>query len=136
MACLVHVTQGIAMVLAKEPILITATSMWYRFGLGNATAGMLLIGVGMLALYGTLAESTSRLHLAYHLMMIVPQQLVLFSAALAAVTAINEGRYADGVVRPVAFILADQAIYPFFACCHLFAVLNQFIYDPLITKCA
>jgi hypothetical protein len=60
--------------------------------------------------------------LSYKVIAILPQQFILLVAMLGAVSAIFSQSFADGVVRPFAFIAADQGIYILIALVHLWAL--------------
>jgi hypothetical protein len=53
----------------------------------------------------------------------LPQQAVLLMSAWAALTAMWSGEFADGVSRPVAFIVADQAPAVIAAALHAVAIV-------------
>lgn len=42
----------------------------------------------------------------------LPQLFIIMTAGIGALVCIARGSYADGVPRPVPFIMRDQAIYP------------------------
>jgi len=52
------------------------------------------------------------------------QQTIMITSAMSAVTAVIDGSYADGVLRPMLFILADQAWTIVGAVMHTFAILD------------
>jgi hypothetical protein len=55
---------------------------------------------------------------------LLPQQALLYVAALGGVEAVLDGQYADGVQRPYEFILTDQLWMVAFAVIHTFAMLE------------
>ena len=59
-------------------------------------------------------------------LLVLPQQAVLFISAWTALTAMIEGHFADGVARPTAFIVADQAPAIIAAVLHTAAIIMGF----------
>lgn len=63
--------------------------------------------------------------------MLIPQQSILIMCALSAVYCIVQSSYADGVIRPRAFIFTDQIRLVLLAFFHTFAIVqthsNDFI---------
>lgn len=55
-------------------------------------------------------------------LLMVPQQFFLFVGAGGAVEAMWEGHFADGVVRPHTFLIADQIHMVLTAICHSLAM--------------
>lgn len=58
---------------------------------------------------------------------ILPQQLVLVYSAIGALEAMVLSTFADGVIRPREFIVADQAPAIFLAAFHTAAIVEAFI---------
>ena len=131
-ACVVHIIQGIAMLVSSQPIMTISTAMMYSFP--GKLPGIILILIGSLALYGTITPSRTSSSLITHMLMIVPQQCVLFSVAFITFNAMHSGRYVDGTIKSVAHITAGECIHPVFAFCHLCAVINQFLCNPLVSE--
>lgn len=57
---------------------------------------------------------------------LTPQQITLLISAFSAITFIVQGHYADGVERPVTFILPDQALVVVTAIVHTCALLGYY----------
>jgi hypothetical protein len=129
MASIVHMTQGICMFFAHEPIIVTSVSMLYLFPW--KLPGLILFAAGLLALYGIAFPMKSDKLLPFHVLAVVPQQIFMLTAAWAGLDAMHAGHFADGVVKSTSFITVDQCIYPAFALCHFASVINHFISDPL-----
>lgn len=55
-------------------------------------------------------------------LLLIPQQVLLMMSASGAVEAIWLAQYADGVVRPRAFLAADQIYSVLAAVCHTIAI--------------
>ena len=62
-------------------------------------------------------------HRLVTLLCLLFQQFLLFLAASSALDVVISGRFADGVVRFHAFILADQIIYLLLAIFHTWAII-------------
>ena len=67
-----------------------------------------LIAVGILFATVVLAIVALYWHIWWGTVLLVPQQTLLIISAWGSLHAILRGSYADGVLRPVEFILADQ----------------------------
>ena len=81
---------------------------------------VLLLATSALATYGlTKAQSPYTRALC-----LIPQQGAVIATAGGAIAAVISGHYADGVMRPAAFILADQLPSILIAVFHTFAVFD------------
>lgn len=108
--CFLHFLTALLLCLSAAPMQVTA--VWalasvvgeYRFVLAALYAG-----AATLALWRERHEQTlcGRSVLWY-----LPSFFILTTAGIGALVCITRGAYADGVPRPVSFILRDQAIYP------------------------
>ena len=58
-------------------------------------------------------------------MLLIPQQLILLISGIGAIHAMRLSQFADGVVRPWAFIAADQTPYVLVAALHTLAILDH-----------
>lgn len=56
--------------------------------------------------------------------LLLPQQTILFLSAVGAVEAMYLSAYADGVLRPRAFLIADQLPAVLLAVAHTIAIIN------------
>ena len=111
--CFLHFLTALLLCLSPAPLGVTA--VWalaavvgeYRFVL----AGIYAIAAA-LALYREYGEAGIR---GRSVVWYLPQLFIVLTAAGGALVCIFRGAYADGVPRPVPFILRDQAIYPILA---------------------
>ena len=62
--------------------------------------------------------------------LVLPQQFMLMVSALGACIAIWKSQFADGVDRPRAFIMADQAPAILMAIFHTMALLEIYVWNP------
>jgi hypothetical protein len=94
-----------AITLAVDPVSRNATALNALVKVfGNFTMGV-LISIVILTLIG-LFWVRKRIST---ILLLIPQQLILFIAAEGSLMAVYRGTYADLVVRPRMFIAADQA---------------------------
>jgi hypothetical protein len=63
----------------------------------------------------------------------LPQQAILIMSAWTALTAMWSGEFADGVSRPVAFIVADQAPAVIAAALHAVALVLNIMPFPRLS---
>ena len=118
-AALLHYVWAGALII--DPRAGEATSMSGLFDLfGRETLIVILIGVATLALVYVFLFSERRVEAA---LFALPQQAILLMSAWTAITAMGSGHFADGVVRPIPFILADQAPAVIAAVLHAAAIL-------------
>ena len=61
------------------------------------------------------------------ILLIIPQQFLLIISAHGAITAMVLSQFADGVIRPRAFIMADQMAPVLIAIFHTCAVLEPYV---------
>jgi hypothetical protein len=88
---------------------------------GSTLAGILMLTASALALIVIFRRVESA---RWSLLLLLPQQALLYLAAWGGLQAILEGQYADGVTRPYTFILTDQLPMMLFALIHTIAVLE------------
>ena len=86
-----------------------------RFGAASAVLGAALLAGW--ALWRGKVDTVS-------LLALLPQQMILILSAAAAAEAIWGSQFADGVVRPRAFILTDQIPAVLIAIAHTAAILD------------
>ena len=86
---------------------------------------LILIGVSGLSVAGLLPPTPSTI------LLLMPQQAILVMCASSSVLAAVSASYADGTLRPVAFIAADQAAIILVAIVHMFAIVRLAIYMNL-----
>lgn len=116
-ACVLHVAQGVA-VLA-DPAALHITPIAGIAWIGRWGTGSVLISVAVLALLGL----RSWLGIL-GVILALPQQALLVATAYSALAAILRQSYADGVLRPLAFIAADQIGTVLLAIVHSVAIVD------------
>lgn len=118
-----HWLWGSMLQLGTAPLGITAISSLTHFGFVSAPyVGLMLLTVSMLAAISRAAPKS------VSLLFMIPQQLVLVVSALGAITAMQTGTFADGEVRPIPFIVADQAPSVLIAVFHILSVYSNYFY--------
>jgi hypothetical protein len=100
-----HLIWGVLLWRSDAPLGVTAIEALHRYtsllGLGHYGLSVLVTTVAVLALIGTIVHPR-------HFYLLMPQQIVLMMSAAGAVQAMWLGQFADEVLRPSAFIAADQ----------------------------
>lgn len=115
-----------ALLLASEDVLwITAIHHTAALGFGRWSLACLYLAVAGLSLFGLV----KKLRPQVALLLMLPQQFVLTFSAIGAIGSIVASQFADGVIRPRAFIAADQCPAVFLAIGHTGAILTQFFAD-------
>ena len=123
-------------------VILVDRSAAYSTALGEVTrtigsvglTSALLFMVSLLAISGLLRNKAAG---PLSILWFLPQQAVLVISAWGASAAIQSSAFGDGVVRPQAFILADQLPHIIFAATHTAAILDPFTkiwYDMLEGK--
>lgn len=111
--CVLHGLTALLLCLSPAPLGVT--SVWALakvFGDSRFVLAAIYAAATALAVFReSKAASLSGRSVIWYL----PQLFIVTVAAFGALVCIAHGAYADGVPRPVAFILRDQAIYPILA---------------------
>lgn len=112
---------------------VWAACLWIDPAAGQATSLARLSSVIGPDLLPFLLFAVSTLALVYvfflaemrllGLLCVLPQQVILLMSAWTAVKAMSAGSFADGVLRPTAFITADQAPAVIAAILHTLAII-------------
>ena len=118
-AVLLHLVVGVLLVGDASAGNATATHSLLDLYDSPKLVGMALILAALLALVGILRPS-SRLTL----LLLLPQQFALIVSAGGAVNAMWLSQFADGVMRPRPFIIADQSPVALMAILHTLAIID------------
>lgn len=113
-----HVVTALSLLVYELRIVPTSLGDLQGF-LSQPILGALLLIAAGLTWWG-MQQSTARRALSLFAL----QQSLLTVSSISAVTAIISGHYADGVARPMAFILVDQLPMVMIAVLHSFAVVS------------
>ena len=109
-----------ALLIAISPAAVGATpvaAINYVFPTRN-TLVLILVIVSLLGLCGLLVS------IPWSVLFLLPQQSMLLISAIGAIEAIASSQYADGVIRPMAFIAADQIHVVFASLGHAAAIIG------------
>ena len=118
-AIILHWLWGCMLLASNDPLAITAINAVSRFGLVYpSSASILYFFVSSLAIIGIMAPRP------VGLIFLIPQQIVLYVSAYGAILAMSTGRFADGVQRTPAFLIADQAPAVIIAFLYTFVVIE------------
>lgn len=118
-----HWLWGALLLSSPAPLNITAINSLTHFGfISSSYVGVLFLVVAFLA---AISRATPK---AVSIFFILPQQLVLLVSAVGAVTAMISGTFADGVVRSVPFLIADQAPAVLIAAFHILSVYKDYLF--------
>jgi hypothetical protein len=123
-AVLLHFLWGILLILGNDSILnITAIHSIIKYiPIHNPLFhGLLFFIVGGCAGIGLLRK---KLNPITALCLIIPQQILLIISAEGAIVAMIQSAFADGVIRPRAFLIADQCPVIIATLLHTFALLR------------
>jgi hypothetical protein len=126
-----HLVQGIILFGWDTAAYTTAMNSMVRFtsylGDGHYLAGSILIFAAILAAYAGFSAAKRPL---ITVSLLLPQQLILLIVMFGAIEAIAIQSFADGVVRPWAFIATDQMPSIIIGGCHtgiLVAYISRYI---------
>jgi len=113
---MLHLAWAACIVFDAQALNATPLSpLGHAFG-SLTTIVSVLICVSVLSIAGLFPPTPSTV------LMLMPQQGLLVISASSSVLAAMSESYADGVLRPVAFIAADQAAIILIAIVHMFAI--------------
>lgn len=111
----IHAAWGVMLSVSAAPSMTTPIHFLYRQLPNRYALGAVLIAISAFAVLGLLyARNTRQLWACA-----IPQQIVLLLTAFGGVTAAYTRQYADGVERPLLFILPDQLPAITFALLHV-----------------
>ena len=106
--CLLHFLTAALLCISPAPMGVTAVrAVALVFGEHRFLLAALYFTAAALALHRELRPIKCGRSVWWYL----PSLYIVISAAIGALVCIAQGSYADGVQRPVAFILRDQFIY-------------------------
>jgi hypothetical protein len=122
-AIALHWIWGVTLLSSNSPLGVTAIASIVDVGMAsNKTAAFLYLVVSVLAAIAMWTPKWVSIPL------IIPQSLMLVLSAWGAAGAMAAGSFADGVVRPQAFLVADQAPAILAAIFHTMAVFQVYVF--------
>lgn len=117
-AVLLHLFWGISMLADPSANMISGVA-GVKSLIGAAAAPYVFIAAALLGLQATIGEP--RIWKAY---IGVPQQFLLVLSSVGAIGCMIKGAFADNVIRPHAFLIADQSPVLIVAALHIAALLS------------
>lgn len=118
-AICLHWIWGATLLSTSVPLGVTAISTVVHLGIVSGhMAGVFFLLVASVAAIGACAPKP------IGAIFLVPQTFVLWLAAYGALNAMFLGSFADGVIRPVSFLITDQAPAVLAAVFHTLAVIG------------
>lgn len=116
-AIALHIWWAAILIFDSSALHVNAIDALYRY----ISSLPLLIAVIICA--ATMATVGLFTKIPWVLFFLIPQQALLMMSAAGAVESIYLGQFADGVLRPRAFIAADQFYSVLAACGHTIAII-------------
>ena len=126
-AVAVHTIWGLLMLLvpgANVGHITAASATTYVLGDSVYLHGGLLLAASALACIGL--RRAIRVRDLFGMLLFVPQQALMMMAGASATQCCLHSAYADGVLRPWAFIAADQSPTMILALWHTYALVAKF----------
>jgi hypothetical protein len=121
-ACTLHLLWGVLLLFGASPLMSLPLSVMAAWPVPAAAAAMFVVsGAALLALLREREMGGVGVWLC------LPQQFLLTTCAIRALTAVSQGQYADGTVRDPLFILADQGPVILTALFHTFALVERYM---------
>lgn len=117
-AVILHGEWGLTLINRGEPLHTTGIDALYEWFPTPFLAGAALLICTVLAVWSLIRDKRDGLSLG----LLLPQQFLLIQSAGGSVHAIVTSQYADKVIRPMDFILADQLLAIILTVMHTFAL--------------
>ena len=121
-AVALHTAWAVLLLFGSAPL--GSTAMHVFAGVPRPLVVAALVAVVIPAAW---AANRRRVPSRWTLLAVLPQQAVLTMSAVAAVSAVVQARYGDGVIRPRGFIAADQAPVVLTMVLHTFAIIEMHV---------
>lgn len=123
-AVIVHLIWGVAILATGEVFHTTAIDA----NLTNISANPYVIGLFFIIVaFAAVFPLWKKLNSLTALLLSLPQQYTLVLSSIGALTAIIESHFADGVIRPRAFILIDQCAIIVATLLHTVAIIEKYV---------
>lgn len=120
-AIAIHAIWGVCLLFSDDPTMTTPIHELSELIPHHQVLAVVLLLASTLAGWSAWGAPT-RVRLAA----VLPQQVLLVLSTFGAIAAISHSAYADGVVRPQLFILADQSPAVVATVCHTLALLQLY----------
>lgn len=125
-ATIYHVVWGLLLIVNGGTLNFTGAGVIAGLFHNYRILAVALIGVGLIALGGT--PLLPKKYVVLRLACLIPQQIVLWTSAIAVLEAVAFGHFADGEIRPWQFILIDQMQTLLIALLYTIAVMEPAIF--------
>ncbi|MDB5612076.1 MAG: hypothetical protein JWP25_8976 [Bradyrhizobium sp.] len=112
-----HLWWAITLAIDSSALSVNAIDALYRYIHPLPILIAVITGAATMALIGIFTE------LPWVLLFLIPQQVLLMMSAAGAIESMWLGQFADGVLRPHAFIAADQFYSVLAALGHTIAII-------------
>lgn len=119
-ATLLHICWGTAILIDEQSLTATALDALYRFLPYPVGLAIVLISTALMAMVGVFARAGG-VRIA---LLLIPQQTIMMMTAAGAVEAMWLGHFADGVLRPHAYVFVSQVNYVIAALGHTLALIS------------
>ena len=120
-AIIVHFAWGILLLSDASPLGITAIHEFTLLSLPRHVISILFIVIAAMAAWGVLHKPKFEIT---RVLFLLPQQMLLVISAVGAAKAMWLSQFADGVIRPREFLIADQIPVILTAIFHTLAILE------------
>ena len=120
-AVIVHFVWGILLLVDVSPLGITAIHEFALLGLPRYVISALFIVAAAMSTWGLVHKPKSDI---IRILYLLPQQMLLVISAVGAAKAMWLSQFADGVIRPREFLIADQMPVILTAIFHTLAILE------------
>lgn len=121
--CFLHYLTALLLCLSPAPMGVTA--VWALASVLGENRFMLAVFYAIAATLAMHRECSPVPMTGRSIFFYCPQGFLVIIAALGALVCIVSGHYADGVPRPVPFILRDQVIYAIMAFLYLMSIFSH-----------
>ena len=125
----VHATWAVAILANGEPLDTTGLHDLNKI-IGNTTSTACLALVA--SVLSILSMLTHHYSARWSLALLLPQQVMMIMAARTAATCIVRGQFANGVILPPMFILADQCHIFWIGLAHTELIVHVYIWDGFL----
>lgn len=103
-AVILHYAWGLCLFASPDPMGTTPIHGFAEYLPSSFGIGLALVAASTMAMFGLVRGQAT----IGHMVLLVPQQLLMMLSFFGATKCVIDGQYADGVTRPMLFIFADQ----------------------------
>lgn len=125
-ATFLHLIWGLSLITTNLKLSTTTIDSFFFFTQNPRIVGFSLCTIALLAFTGLFNHKWPKW---IDCLMVLPQQFILIMSANGAINAIINSQFADGVIRPQAFIFCDQLPSILVAIFHTISILQYWAGD-------